>query len=88
MQRQWKEAHFKWVESAIQTCNKGRETKWTQSIAVGSKPFVAEIKEALGFKATGRKIRGADDSFELREALKPYGTKNDLEHGNTFIWNQ
>ena len=85
---QLKEAHFKWVERSMQTGNQGRETKWTQSIAVGSKPFIEKIKQVLGFKAIGRKIRGADDSFELRETMKPYGTKNDLEHGNTFIWNQ
>ena len=87
-QDQLKEAHSKWVESAIQTGNQGRETKWTLSIAVGSKPFIEKIKQALGFKAIGRKIRGADDSFELRETMKPYGTKKDLEHGNTFLWNR
>ena len=85
---QLKQAHLKWVDSAIQDENKGREAKWTQSIAVGSKPFIEKIKQALGFKAIGRKIRGADDSFELRETMRPYGSKNDLEHGNTFIWNQ
>jgi hypothetical protein len=31
-----KDAHYKWVDSAKQTDNRGKENKWTQSIAVGS----------------------------------------------------
>ena len=53
-----------------------------------SKPFIEKIKQSLGFRAIGKKIRGAGDSFELRETLTPYGTKKDLEYGNTFLWNQ
>ena len=83
-----KQAHFKWVDSAIRAENKGRETKWTQSIAVDSEPFIEKIKEAIGFGARGRKIRHTGDSFELREALKPYGTTTALEPENTFLWDQ
>ena len=68
-----KDAHWKWVNSAMQTENRGKENKWTQSIAVGSKTFIEKMKEALGFKAKGRKINYADDTFELREVLTPYG---------------
>jgi hypothetical protein len=28
-----KDAHYKWVDSAMQTDNSGKENKWTQSIA-------------------------------------------------------
>jgi hypothetical protein len=35
-----KDAHYKWVGSAKQTDNRGKENKWTQSIAVGSKTFL------------------------------------------------
>ena len=85
---QLKQAHFKWVDSAIQAENKGRQAKWTQSIAVGSESFIDKIKEVLGFRAKGRKIRRAGDSFELRETLKPYGTTTALEPENTFLWDQ
>ncbi len=85
---QLRQAHFKWVDSAIQAEHKDRETKWTHSIAVGSQSFIEKIKEALGFRVRGRKIRRAGDSFELRETLKPYGATNDLEPGNTFLWDQ
>jgi putative transposase len=83
-----KDAHYKWVDSAMQVDNSGKENKWTQSIAVGSKTFIEKMKEALGFRATGRKIICADDTFELREVLTPYGKANNLDSGNTFLWNQ
>ena len=83
-----KQTHFKWVGSAIQDKNNGREAKWTQSIAVGSESFIEKIKEALGFKARGRKIHRAGDAYELRESLKPYGITNATEPGNTFLWDQ
>ncbi|MBW2217218.1 MAG: hypothetical protein JRF34_08500 [Deltaproteobacteria bacterium] len=82
-----KAAHYKWVESAIQTDHSDKENKWTQSIAVGSKTFIETMKEALGFRTKGRKIICADDTFELRETITPYGKTNDLDSGNTFLWN-
>jgi hypothetical protein len=83
-----KEAHAKWVDSAIQTDNSGKETKWTRSIAVGSKTYIEKMKEALGYRATGRKIISADDTFELRETITPFGNADNLDSGNTFLWNQ
>ena len=46
------------------------------------------MKKTLGFRATGRKIIGADDTFELREVQSPYGEASDLDSGNTFLWEQ
>ena len=83
-----KYAHYKWVESAIQTDNSGKEDKWTQSIAVGSKKFIEKMKGALGYRARGRKVNGTDDTFELREMIKRYGKTNNLDSRNTFLWYQ
>ena len=83
-----KEAHRKWVQSEIQTNKSDKETKWTQSIAVGSKRFIETIKEGLGFRAKGRKIIYADDTFELREMIAPYGKATDQDCGNTYLLNQ
>jgi hypothetical protein len=80
--------HYKWVDSSMQTDNSDKEDRWTQGIAVGSKPFVEKMKETLGFRATGRKIICADDTFELREGQTPYSEANDLDSGNTFLWDQ
>jgi hypothetical protein len=44
------------------------------------------MKEALGFRAIGRKIIYADGTFELREALTPYGKAYNPNLGNTFLW--
>ena len=83
-----KNAHYKWVDSAMHTDNSDKENKWTQSIAVGSKTFIEKMKAALGFRAKGRKIICADDTFELRDVLTPYGKASNLDSGNTFLWNQ
>jgi hypothetical protein len=46
------------------------------------------MKEALGSMAKGRKIICADDTFELREALTPYGKANNPNLRNIFLWDQ
>ena len=48
--------------------------------------LIEKIKEALGFRAKGRKIRSTGDTFELREGQVPYGADGRLESGNTFLW--
>jgi putative transposase len=83
-----KDAHYQWVESAIQTDNCDKENKWTKSIAVGSKTFIEKMKGTLGHRARGRKIICADDTFELREAITPFGNADNLEFENTYLWNQ
>jgi putative transposase len=83
-----KDAHSRWVDSAIQSNKYDKEDKWTQSIAVGSKSFIKKMKERLGFRARGRKIISAGDAFELREVVAPYGKADYLDSGNTFVWNQ
>jgi len=83
-----KDAHHKWVESAIQTDNRDKENKWTQSIAVGSKMFIEKMKGALGHRAKGRKIICADDKFELREVIMRFGNADNLDSENTYLWNK
>lgn len=69
-------SHKKWVEEILKTQNYVRESKWSQSIAVGSKRFVESIKEKLGIRAKGRKVGESGGSYHLREAQVPYN--NDL----------
>lgn len=42
-----------------------RDPRWTESIAIGQRPFVEAIKSALGDKAKKRKIVDHDDYSEL-----------------------
>ncbi len=64
-----------------------RESKWTQSIAVGDKSFLEQIKDRLGIRAKGRKIHGSEDEYQLREGQTDYGGRQDLDNENTFDWN-
>ena len=83
-----KEAHYQWIESANQTDDCDKDNKWTQSIAVGGKTFIEKIKGTLGYRARGRKIVCAEDTFELREVITPFGNADNLNFGNTYLWNQ
>jgi hypothetical protein len=60
----------------------------SQSIAVGSEAYIVKIKEALGFRARGRKIRQTGDSFELHETLVPYKSTDSHEADNMLPWDQ
>ena len=83
-----KGSFYKWVESAIQTENSDKETKWTQSIAVGSKTFIEKMKGALGYRVRGRKIICADDTYKLLEEITPFGNADNLDFENTYLWKQ
>ena len=85
------EAYRGWIEESINQEMQVREGKWTESIAVGSEPFVTATKERLGFKAKGRKVFGDGRSYELRESLAPYKSvfnqeKADLRPQNEHFW--
>ena len=76
-------AHREWVEESVRKVIHFRDGKWTESVAVGSKAFVAATKEKLGIKAKGRKMLvGEVWSYELRESPAPYkglfGRENDV----------
>jgi hypothetical protein len=50
-----------------------RERHWTDSIAVGSKSFIEEVKKSHGFRAKGRSIAGSNDQYHLREDISIFG---------------
>ncbi len=84
-------SHKKWVEEILKTQNYVRESKWSQSIAVGSKSFVESIKEKLGIRAKGRKVADSKDLYHLREAQAAYNSNFTPEMGvlrakNTYFW--
>ncbi|AGF79257.1 transposase [Desulfocapsa sulfexigens DSM 10523] len=86
-----KEMHANWVEDTLKADKQLRESKWTQSVAVGSQTFVEKIKNELGMRAIHRGIHKVDESFELRETQIPcsanFSTKNEqLSTENSFLW--
>ncbi len=79
------------VEENLATRDQSRDSKWTESIAVGSKVFIEATIKRLGIKAKGRKIVGSNKSYELREPAVPYGGNFSPENGrlrlqNTYYW--
>ncbi len=84
-------SHKKWVEEILKTKNYVRESKWSQSIAVGSESFVEGIKEKLGIRANGRKVGASGGLYHLREAQVPYNSdftpeNSELRAKNTYFW--
>jgi REP-associated tyrosine transposase len=88
---QVKSSHKGWVEEYLRNGEKVRCEEWTESIAVGSVPFVEEVKTLLGFQAKGRQVRECGEGFQLREEAGDYKAlfdpeKNDIGPENTFFW--
>ena len=84
------ESRKHWIEAALESKNHGRESKWTKSIAVGSKGFVEATKERLGIRAKGRKVFRNNGAYELREPAAPYKGVFGPENGvlrleNTYL---
>jgi len=87
-----KRSYRDWVEKSVAAWGGNRESRWTESIAVGSKAFVERTKAELGIKATGRGVMEADGIYELREgdvSYKPnFGAENSgLRVENRYFWN-
>jgi len=83
--------HKGWVEEYLRNGEKARREEWTESIAVGSVPFVEEVKTLLGFRAKGRHVRECGEEFQLREEAGDYKALFEPEKGryrpeNTFFW--
>ena len=84
-------AHKEWVRGKLNNGNNIHQSRWTQSIAVGSERFVEETKKNLGILAKGRKVLERGRSFQLREPVVSYiavfDTKNgDIAPKNGYFW--
>ena len=77
-----KESHREWIEEDLKKSKVVRQSKWTQSIAVGDKSFLEQIKDRLGTRAKGRKIHGSEDEYQLRGGQTDYGGWHDLDNEN------
>jgi REP element-mobilizing transposase RayT len=80
-----------WVTNAVASQNHFRESRWTESIAVGTEGFVKATQEKLGIKGKGREILGSNGSYQLREAQTTYNgnfdqENSDLRSENTYFW--
>jgi putative transposase len=62
-----KSNYGRWIVDFSKELPLERESRWTESLAVGREEFVARFKEKLGPRAKYRKISGANGFYELRE---------------------
>ena len=61
-----------WVQAALEEIDPKRESRWTESIAVGGRPFIERIKKAMGAMAKDRCVQPGEGAFELRETQFTY----------------
>ena len=85
-QDELKESHRKWIEKEMKKSQMVRQSKWTQSIAVGDKSFVEQIRERLGIRSKGRKIFENEDDYQLRDGQISYGNGVQFNSDNLFHW--
>ena len=86
-------AHRQWVEQGLENGLAIRDDRWSEAIAVGSRPFLEKVKGELGLKATYREVIEADGTYVLREAAQTYGLKfaaesEALRSQNTVFWDE
>jgi REP-associated tyrosine transposase len=89
---QLRSSHKGWVEEYLGDGKKARRDEWTNSIAVGSRPFVEKVKALLGFRAKGRHIVEGGGGYQVREGPTVYNSLFGAERGvigpqNGYFWN-
>lgn len=81
------------VEAVLERELLGRQSHWTESIAVGRPEYVEAFQKQLGIKAKGQEIMPVEGGCQLKETETAYqGVFDDQEGGlsleNTFFWNR
>jgi putative transposase len=72
---QLRQTHAEWVEDALKSIGPTRDTRWTQSLAVGSRVYVEQVKDELGISARYRTVMGDAALSCLREEGAAYGVR-------------
>jgi putative transposase len=86
-------AHRQWVERTLESGLSVRDDRWSEAIAVGSLPFVENVKSELGIKVLHREVEHIGGRYALRERSEAYGgeftCENDvLRLENTISWDE
>jgi len=85
------ETYKGWVDEILMSSESARESKWTESVAVGNNKFIGKVREKLGIRAAGRDIIESGTSQELREPGVSYSYDFGLKNGtlspeNSYFW--
>ncbi len=71
------------LESALNQAALKRESCWTESVAVGSEPFIEVVERELLSDYTRKRLEripGSEGELVLREASTAYGAENDAKN--------
>lgn len=86
----FRQSHKEWVNGSLAVGNNACDNQWTRSIAVGGEQFLQKIKEGLGTRTLGRRIREVPGGYELRERASYIADfspqKGDIGLDNTYNW--
>jgi putative transposase len=88
---QLRSSHKGWIADYFRDGEKARRDEWTDSLAVGSRPFVEKVKALLGFRAKGREVVEGGEGYQVREGPAVYNPlfraeNEDIGPGNTYFW--
>ena len=80
-----------WVDDILRSSESTRESKWTESVAVGNMQFIGRVRGELGMRAAGRDIIKSGAGYELKESGVSYSCdfrakKGTLSSENTHFW--
>ena len=87
----FRQEHHNWVTIELKNNVSTRNPFWSESIAVGSEPFISDIQQKLASRAQSRSMISANGTTILKEPKKPYTTvfdskKDVLSLENTYFW--
>jgi len=89
--KEFQKHHKIWIDEALKNYRLERDSKWSESIAVGRKSFVEEVHKKLGYKVKGRKVTWLEESYLIREHVASYnplfeGKNISLRVENRYLW--
>ncbi|MEA1927741.1 MAG: transposase [Candidatus Auribacterota bacterium] len=80
-----------WVKTSMEGDRNRRDSKWSESIAVGDLTFVNDVMDKLGARSIYREVVEEDGISVLREPKIPYSVSftpktGPLSPQNTYFW--
>jgi putative transposase len=76
----FQQAHREWVAAALTSGPLQRDERWSETIAVGSEAFVAQVQNRLGAAGNARVVVTVGGVSVLREDRAPYNRISGLEN--------
>lgn len=87
----FQQAHKQWIDAALNGNEIGRDTCWSEAVAVGTRMFVEGMKADLGPKAAHRDVTSSGVTHVLSEPASAYtgifrGESDGLRPDNSVFW--